>query len=191
MSSAVDIANQSLLQLGSSQIISFDDESVEASACKALYPVAKKQVLRSYPWRCATRVETLALSSTTPVDPTWSYQYAVPSDSLRILEAMVVSDEGYFSPNWVIEGGFIMTSQKNIAARFIKNIPEPELDVHVEMALAAKLAMDLSYSLTASQSREASLYQMYETKLNEARITDRSEGSHKKFKITTLDIVRR
>ena len=191
MSSAVDIVNQALLMLGSNQIISFDDETVEASAAKALYPTAKKQVLRSYPWRCATKTERLARSTDTPVDPNWQYFHAIPDDSLRVLEVVMLDELAAGVPEWTIEGPFVMANVTPIGARFIKNIPEPELDVHVEMALVGRVAMDLSYTLTASQSREASLYQLYETKLNEARVTDRQEASHKHFHITGLDVVRR
>jgi hypothetical protein len=191
MSSAVDIVNQALLQLGSTQIISFDDELVEASAAKALYPTAKKQVLRSYPWRCATANERLALSAKAPIDPAWEYQHAIPDDSIRIIQVMSVADSVGFHPSWVIEGEFIMSNEKNISAKYIRNISEPKLDAHVEMAIIARVAFDMCYTLTASQSLQTSLYQLYEAKLNEARITDRQEGSHKKFQIDALDVVRR
>jgi hypothetical protein len=190
MSSSVDICNQALLMLGSLPIISFDDESVEASTCKTLYPTAKKQVLRSFPWRCATKTERLARLSKTPENPDWQYMFAQPDDALRILRVVQVGDLGG-EIAWVVEGQNVLTNHANIVAEVIWNLSEPQLDVHVEMALVARLAMDLSYTLTASQNREASLYQLYNEKLNEARITDRQEASHRKFRIDTLDRVRR
>ena len=194
MSSAVDICNQALLMLGSLPIISFDDETVESSSCKTLYPTAKAQVLRSYPWRCATVVETLALRAESPVDPSWQYSFAIPDDSLRVLEILQVTDSNKtvaYRPPWAVEGKSLMCNDTNIAARYIKNIAEPQLDVHVEMALVGRIAVDLSYTLTASSSREAQLQQMFDLKLNEARITDRQEASHTSFKINKLDAVRR
>jgi hypothetical protein len=188
MSSAVDIANQALLMLGSLPIISFNDESVEASAVRALYPTAKKQVLRSYPWRCATVSERLALRSEPPLDPNWEYSHAIPENVLRVLN---VYPEGCKQQTeWVVAGKNILTRTTPVIGNVIKDIPEPQIDVHVEMALVARIALDLSYTLTASQSREASLYQMFEAKLNEARITDRQEATHQFIPITTLDRVR-
>jgi hypothetical protein len=191
MSSSVDICNQALLMLGSLPIISFDDESVEASACKTLYPTAKKQLLRSYPWRCATTVEKLAQLAEEPTDPAWRYAFAVPENTVRTIEILGLGHPQGPPIPWVLEGKKILSNNENIAARIIKEISEPDLDVHVEMALVARMALDLSYTLTASQNRETSLYQQYMEKLNEARTTDRQEASHKKFRIDTLDRVRR
>ena len=176
--------------LGSLPIISFDDESVEASACKTLYPTAKKQILRSFPWRCATKVERLAKLATEPVDPKWEYLFAQPDNALRILR-IFVGDDINSDTAWEVQGQNILTREDGALCQFIFEVPEPQLDVHVEMALVARLATDLSYTLTASQNREASMYQLAQEKLNEARITDRQEASHTGFRIDKLDRVRR
>lgn len=191
MSSAVDIANQALLMLGSLPIISFDDETVEASACKTLYPTAKKQILRSYPWRCATKYSRLAKLAEVPIDPNWKYAFAIPDDSLRILKITETGQYGTSDLKWTVEGKKVLTQVDNVAAQHIFEVSEPRMDVHVEMALVARMAVDLAYTLTASNSREAQMASLYEQKLNEARVTDRQEASHEKFKITTLDRVRR
>jgi hypothetical protein len=175
--------------LGASPIVSLEDGSTEANALKTLYEPAKKNVLRSYPWRCATKTATLALLDETPVDPSWDYAYSVPNDSIRVLA--VKQPLSPVTIEWTIEGKKILTNETGAIANYIFNVTESQLDAHVEMALSAKLALDLSYTLTASNTREGNMFEMYEQKLNEARTTDRQEASSKVFVIDRLAAVRR
>lgn len=191
MSDPVSIGNQALLMLGSAPIVSFDDGSVEANALKVLYYPAKEQVLRSYPWRCATVTETLAKLADAPVDPRWEFAFAVPEKSLRILDVVVAENRFSGQLAWTVEGQKVLTNVDNIAVNYIKNIDEPDLDSHVEMALVAKVAADIAYTLTASNGRVGDLHTLYDQKLNEARTTDRQEASHKVFQIDQLAAVRR
>ena len=81
MSAPVDIANQALMMLGASPIVSFDDGTVEANSMQVAYRPAKEQVLRSYPWRCASKSATLAQLADKPVDPRWEFAFSLPEDS--------------------------------------------------------------------------------------------------------------
>ena len=191
MSSKVEIVNQALLMLGALPIISFDDESVEAAACKTLYPTAKKQTLRSYPWRCATKSASLAQLVDEPIQPEWKFLYALPDNCLRVISVFNEADLYINEVAWEVQGKRLLTRSDNIAITYIVDLTEQQLDVHVEMALVARVAVDLSYTLTASSGREAALYQQYQEKLNEARVTDRQEASHANIRIDTLDRVRR
>ena len=190
MSSSVDISNQALIMLGASPIVSFEDKTIEANALKIVYGPAKDQVLRSYPWRCATKTVTLAQLEEEPVSPEWNYAFAWPKDCIRVIRVYEEQDPNNPWPEWQVEGKTILTKKANIVAEYIFDVAEPYMDAHVEMALAAKLAMDLSYTLTASNAREGSLSQLFQLKLQEARTTDRQEASHKKIYIDQLSRVR-
>jgi hypothetical protein len=190
MSSAVDIANQALLMLGARPIVSFEDDTTEANALKVLYPASKGQVLRAYPWRCATKTATLATLADPPVNTEWTHAQAVPEDSIRIIRVIEAAYPNNPSPDWTVEGRTVLTKIANVVCEYIYDVPEPQMDFHVQMALAAKVAVDLSYTLTASGPRESQLAQMFEAKLEEARTTDRQEASHKTFTIDQLTTVR-
>lgn len=194
MSSDKDIANQALLMIGSESIVSFDDGTVEANACKVLYEPCKKQLLRSYDWNCANATDRLAQLATPPVDTRWSYTFAIPDNALRILEVIEVGDvnnKGSGEPvKFEVARRTILTNCQHVAARYIDNIAEPYLDSHVEMALVARLALDLSYTLTASNTRESNLATLAERKLEEARTTDSLERTHKFLRIDTLQNAR-
>lgn len=193
MSSKVAIYNQALLLIGAEPIVNFSAEpgaTVEEMVGATMYEPIKSQLLRSYPWRCATKTARLARLADAPVDPNWNIAFAWPNDAIRILSVMPADSRSYAETAWEVEGQTVLTIEDNMVAKYIYDIPEPQLDAHVEMALVAQLAMDTAYAFTAAQGRESALAQMYANKLSEARTTDRQESSHKKFRTDTLTAVR-
>jgi hypothetical protein len=99
MTSAVDVCNNALLNIGTrSSISSLTEASPEAQACNLQYDTVLSTLLRSAPWNFARKFATLGLlkalpgtpeNSSTPVDslwhtsyppPPWYYSYAYPSD---------------------------------------------------------------------------------------------------------------
>lgn len=190
MSSKVDIANQALSLLGSKPIISFDDRSTEANALNTIYEPTKRNVLRMHEWGCCTKTSTLALLADAPVDTYWHYAYALPENVIRILEVFTNGINRYNRNDWDIEGQTIISRIPNAVARYTVEVSEPALDSHVEALLVARLAFDLAYPLTSSNTREQNLGAMFQAKLDEARTTDNLEGSHTVFRIDRLALVR-
>lgn len=189
MSSPVSIANQALAILGAAPIVSFDDQTVEAEAMQIMYAPAKSQLLRSFPWRCATKTATLATLAEPSTNPFWEVASAWPDDAIRIVQIIPLGGtnaNNNVTIPWESQGRQILTHIGNIAAQYIYDVPEPQMDAHVEMALVAQLAMDVSYTLTGNNTRESNLVSLYDRKLQEARTTDRQEGSHVNFQIDTL-----
>ena len=90
MSSEVDICNLALSRLGddaSVASINPPEGSSQAEHCAQFYPIARNSMLQGHDWNFATRRETLALLS--GVDTfNWSYAYARPANSLRILTVL-------------------------------------------------------------------------------------------------------
>ena len=190
MSSKIDRANQALSLLGSKPIISFNDDSHEAGALNTIYEPTKAFVLRQHEWGCATRTETLAELADPPVDTYWPFAYAIPEDVIRIINVFSNGIEYYNRREWQIEETKILSRIPNAIARYTFNVSEPRLDAHVEALLVARLALDLAYPLTASNTRESNLATLYKEKLTEARTTDNLEGSHTGFRIDGLQQVR-
>ena len=190
MSSAVDIANQALAMLGSKPIISFNDDTTESAAVNTVYDPVFRNVLRMHEWGCTTKVATLALKADPPADTYWHYLYAQPTDTVRIIDVFTNGIDYYNRREWQIEGKDIVSRIPNALARYTAKVREPDLDSHVEALLVARLAAELAYPLTASTTREQTLYAMFEQKLREARTTDNLEGTHTGFRIDGLQIVR-
>lgn len=190
MPSAIDISNQALVLLGALPIVSFDDETTEANVLSIMYETSKAQFLRDYPWRAATKYATLAKSVDKPLDPDWDWIFAWPDDAVRILKIVGANYPNDPMPGFKSVGQEIYTRTDGVAAEYIYDIPEPEMDALMSGALADRLAMDLSYTITGSNTRESNMAGRYERKLEEARIVDRQEASHVTFRISTLTDVR-
>ena len=83
MSSAVDICNLALANLGADGVVAAidpPDGSVEAGHCARFYPMARCMALEYYNWAFArTRVQLAAVTNPSSV---WQYAYAVPAGCL-------------------------------------------------------------------------------------------------------------
>jgi hypothetical protein len=89
MASDVDICNTGLSHLGArAQIsaISPPDGTVEAGYCARFYPIARRELLESYPWSFATT--RVLLAEVTNPSTVWDYAYALPSDCLKPLRVL-------------------------------------------------------------------------------------------------------
>jgi len=186
MFSAIDISNQALVLLGASPIVSFDDATTEANVLSIMYATSKAQLLRDYPWRSATKYATLAKSTEKPLDPQWDHIFAWPDDAVRILKIVGSQYPNDPLPQFKSVGKEIYTRIDGIAAEYIYDIAEPQMDALMSGALADRVAMDLSYTLTGSNTRESNMAGRYERKLEEARIVDRQEATHTRFHVSQL-----
>jgi len=186
MPSAIDISNQALVLLGASPIVSFDDETTEANVLKIMYETSKAQFLRDYPWRAATKYATLAKSTEKPLDPDWDHIFAWPDDAVRILKIVGSNYPNDPMPKWKSVGNEIYSRTDSISAEYVYDIPEPQMDSLMSGALADRIAMDLSYTITGSNTRESNMAGRYERKIEEARLVDRQEATHVNFRISTL-----
>ncbi len=83
-SSKVDIWNLALMEIGHTQRIANPDEgSLESDVCALIYDHCVDFVLEDFPWRFAKKRLALAILAGTP-PAAWGFQYAIPSDCLRI-----------------------------------------------------------------------------------------------------------
>lgn len=94
----VSLAKQALLQIGArNTLVSFQDGTVEATACSVLYTPKFELLARTARWNCLKKQATLSLlmaAQGTPENPSgtsytqpptpWLYAYALPSDCLAM-----------------------------------------------------------------------------------------------------------
>lgn len=115
MTSTTDIANRALAALGTrSQIASLSEQSNEAIQANIYLDTCRRQVLRLAPWNSARNFNSLALicaAPGTPENPTtgttqwqkgqppppWSYEYAFPTDCVRLLFLVPQFSTGFAS----------------------------------------------------------------------------------------------
>jgi len=162
--SVAAICNRGLTLLGANRISSLDDDSLEAKLCKEHYDDIRKSLLRSHPWKFATKRALLAASSTAPAWG-WDYQYPLPSDCLRVTELY-----GQEQDNWTEEGRFLLTDSADVKIKYIYDMTEVgNFDPNYTEVLSLDIAITLSYALTTSQGLRDDLIALREGRIKNAR----------------------
>jgi hypothetical protein len=179
--SDIAICNRALDMLGADPIVSFDDESQGGRLCKRNYEAVRDAVLRAYPWNPA--IHRAALPALAAV-PAWgfAYQYPLPEGPeppccLRVL-AIEGETDGAAS-NYRIEGRCILSNEPPpLRILYIAQLADPtRFGPLLADAIAARLAAELAYPMTASSALGQAMSQTYREKLAEARAVDAQEGT--------------
>ncbi|MAN64596.1 MAG: hypothetical protein CMI60_21915 [Parvibaculum sp.] len=166
----VSISNRALTLLGAQPITSLADDTKEARACNRMYEQSRNQVLRGHPWNFAVKRVALAADTTAPVYE-YTNAFTWPSDCLRVVEVDTTE-------NWIIEGRKIVSNAAaplNIV--YVSEVEDPTLfDALFAETFALRLAADIAYEITASQTVLSNMETLYTTKLAEARRVDAQEA---------------
>jgi len=172
MASVVDICNGALNQLGASTILSLTEDSKNARLCNARYTQVRDSVFRSHPWNCLQKRVQLAADSDTPA---WGFtkQYTLPGDCLRVLTILD------YDADYKIEGRKILTDNSTMKILYISRVEDPnEYDELLRETLSAALGADIAYAVTSSNPTATNMYELFQTKLKEARFVDSTEGQN-------------
>jgi hypothetical protein len=178
MATLVSISNLALSYLGHQTITSMDQGIEAARKCSLMLQPAIDATLRSYNWNCASARAALALSGVTPAFG-WDFQYVIPNDCLRVIRM----DE--ISYAFKVEGRFLLTNESPANILYIKRILLGEMDTLLTQAVAARLAMDLAFPLTNSNSLQEAMSKLYAFKIEEAVSIDAQEGTPDDIETTT------
>jgi hypothetical protein len=187
MTSTVDIANYALNIIGATNIAAFDENSKVGRLINQRYEGVRDSVFRAHPWNCLIRRVELAQDVATPAFG-YAYQYTLPTDPycLRVLEFSngtlnypydnMVSNTG--GAAFVIEGRKLLTDEGTARIKYIGRITDPnEYDVLLTDCIAAKLAAEIAYAVTGSNTVVELSATLYAEKLREARFVDATEGA--------------
>jgi hypothetical protein len=179
VASQVDIANAALAKLGQTRISSLDDASTTARAVKARWDMLRDAELRSHPWKFALTRGVLAQITTAP-EWGYAYQYRLPAGFIRLAE---INDDWWWysedSAPWKIEGDVILADMAPpLRARWTERVTEaPRYDPLFCEVLASRLALELTYLVTASLTLKRDLRTDHQVALREAYRVDAIERS--------------
>lgn len=184
--SETDICNLALVALGESTITALTDDEEKAEACNVLWSNVRDAVLAEHPWNgCCKRVALSQLNGTPAFG--FTYQFSVPPDCLRILEPEDQSDE------WIIELAtddatkVLLANVSEFSIRYIfRNTNVTQYAPGLVMALAARMAAELTQTLTAHRGKFEDFWKIYVAKLALAKTMDGQEGSPRELQVTTL-----
>ena len=173
MASEVDIINSAMNMIGASNIIARDEDSKAARVSNQRYDSIRAAVLRAHPWNCAVTRRSLAPDSESPAFD-WDFQFTLPAAPycLRVLRL------DYLDIEFRVEGRKIVSNESSINLIYIARVTDPnEYDTLLQESIAARLAADVSFTLSQSTSLTQNMFNLYESKLKEARFVDATEGT--------------
>lgn len=206
MTSVVDLYNRALAACGArSRVASPTEVSEEARNCNLLYPGIRDAALEMAPWDFAKVYTTLALIKAKPgtpenpsgasglwvatsPPPPWLYEYAYPSDCVRMRwvlpQAIGLPDPGppmrYARASDLISGAqtaVILTSAPSAIGVYTLRIEDPNawpplFTEAVVSALAARLSIPLSGDKTLATGNLNAANAI----IGQARVTDGNES---------------
>ena len=170
MASVVDICNGALNQLGASTILTLTEDSKNARLCNARYTQVRDSLFRSHPWNCL--IKRVELARDTEV-PSWgfSYQFTLPAYCLRVLTIL------NYDYDYKVEGRKILANHGTVKIQYVARIDDAnQYDELLRETISAALAADIAYSVTSSNPTAANMYELFQSKLKEARFVDATEG---------------
>lgn len=173
--SEVAICNLALQDVGRSLTVTALDESSQAArACRLRYPFARDACLRAYDWNFAAARASLPALATPPAFG-YANAYQLPVDCLFVREV----GEGDDSCQWEVESGTLITDRAApLPIRYTRAVTNPAaFDPLFAETLAARVAAEVAVSLSESLGKAQALWQVYQSKLAEARRRDAQENS--------------
>lgn len=189
MASQTAICNRALTKLGAARILNITDDVKAARELNSMWDIVRDAELRRNNWNFAVARTSLAALEDAPA---WGfeYQYALPSDYLKLLQV----GEAYYVHNlsdyrtmpeapYQIENNAdgLRVIASNYTAplkiRYIKRIEDTEQwDALFSEAFASRLAYECCEAITQSSSKKEEAWADYKQALREAKLGDAIEN---------------
>lgn len=168
MASKLDVINLGLSRLGANTIASITDGTAEQKLAVVTYDISRRAVLREHAWNFATLdIELSQVSGYESFE--FQYAYQLPSDNVRLLQV-------YGNPTYKVQGRQILTDQATCKIKYVYDVTDTEQwDPAFTDVVAQRLAADMAYALTKTQTTSDSMYGIYQQKLKTAKHIDANE----------------
>jgi len=185
MASVVEICNIGLVSIGAEPIMSLDDDTDAARACRTFYPSVRDKTLAEHLWNFATSRASLAREATPPAFG-YNYAYTLPSDNIRVF---TMEDEDFYP--WREEGRSLLTNAGEAKIIYVRREEDTtRYSPAFVDALAAHLAWKLCTPLTSKRGTAQDFYQYYLQALKDAKAIDGQTGTPVRDEASEYDDVR-
>ena len=172
MASEVQICNLALAKVGDEQITSLTENSKAARLCNLVYEPMRDATLRAHPWNFAIKRIELAANTLTPAYE-YNTQFTLPSDFLRLIGTNMLD-----TAKFTVEGNQLLCNVSALKIKYIYAVTDPNVfDWLFNEALSARIAAELSIAMTDNRSLTVDLFNLFSTKLSDARTADATEGT--------------
>lgn len=156
VSSAIDICNMALDEIGVRNITSLDEDTKQAKKCKLWYDIVRKRLLINLNASFSIARTTLAEDVNQRPINQWKHSYCLPNDCLLVLE---VDEKPIEKDICQIEGKYLLSDKEKVVyIRYIKDVEDVSLyDAEFCNLLSLKLAEKLCMSLTEDEQKMANI----------------------------------
>jgi hypothetical protein len=191
--SRIDLENRSLARIRAKQIVTVEENSLEARECRRFYPQIMAEMLEGpNAFSFAVQRASLALMATNDRDQEWLYAYALPANiasPIRVLPNLsamglalpvpVIGDPyfetwaasgAYLETPYIIDGSTLYSNETDATLEYVLNDISGRVALYVELELAARLAVPVK----GDSAREKELLGMSEVALQRAIADDRN-----------------
>lgn len=179
MASVVDISNLALAHLGDEATVSAispSDGSAQADHCARFYPIARDICLERHDWNFARRRAVLSETANTPPE-TWSYEYAMPANVIRVL--MVMDENGDENrPMTFMQGTdssgakVIWTNEENATLLYTHAVTDTtKFSALFVMCVSCLLSSFLAGPITKDMKIKQGMMQLFEAELGKAAMS--------------------
>ena len=170
----VEIANRAITFLGGEPITALTDDTKEGRSCNRLYEQTRDQLLRDHHWNFAIKRASIAANTTAPLYE-YTNAYDFPDGCLKIIDVEATEE-------WFVEGRQIVTDQgAPLKIVYINRVTDPNLfDAKFIETYSMRLAADIAYDITASQTVAAQAEQKFAALMQAARLSDAQESMEAK-----------
>lgn len=196
MASVVEICNFALQELGANYISSLNENSPESRECNLRYDSVRRSLLRMHHWNFAIKRVALSRETTTPAF-NYSYQYALPSDFLKIImtstEELYQSDFGVvknsefyvgnpvgnnYIDKYKLENKKLLSNDSSVSIIYVADITDTgQFDSTFTELLQRLLCAKITKKLTGSQSEANDKLALFEKEFENFANIDSQEGS--------------
>lgn len=188
MADYVTIANMAASLIGEDdQIMSPSDDTHIGRTIAAVWDLCRQDAIRDHSWNFAMARKGLAAEALDDVPYPWGYSFQLPSECLRLVEVLNLSDDDY-----QLEGRSILCdSMGPVYIRFLQDVPEPALwDAKFAVAFSRRLAVQIGTRIAGSSYDRGAGWQLYQDALNQAKRVDARENPPIAYEPTGWELAR-
>lgn len=180
--SKVEVANIALAGLRANIIDNFNDESAEAIAVRTMWDTIRQSELAKHPYNFAIKRAQLPRLSNKPIFG-YAYQFQLPADCLR-----VIAVDG--NTDYKIEGARLLTNDVSADVKYVyDNTDLSSWSPNFTDLVAARLRVELSYTLAADKNLMQLSKELYDRKAQEVRNIDAQQDTPDRFAQGTTRII--
>lgn len=171
MATNLEIANQALLELGSTAITQADFDTPTSASAKVVSPAFSSvlnEVLSDYDFPVLRVVVELASAGVPAVDTEFDYYFNLPAD-FNFLNK-VTTTEGFLWDAYRIEGSTLLANETPIYLHYTKTITDASvLPDYIVPAIIYKLAARIAKPLTGEINEREMMNREYEKAFKRAK----------------------